>query len=55
MSFFSLGQVSVVAVARNVSRNVTQEIYMLEDGTGGYEARRWFSKDGEGEDEDEIQ
>ncbi|EPQ30444.1 uncharacterized protein PFL1_01970 [Pseudozyma flocculosa PF-1] len=37
-----LGQLTFVAVVRNVSRNATNVSYSMEDGTGQIEVRQWL-------------
>lgn len=37
-----LGQLTFVAVVRNVSRNATNVAYSVEDGTGQIEVRQWL-------------
>jgi len=37
-----LGQLSFVAIVRNVSRNATNVSYSVEDGTGTIEVRQWL-------------
>lgn len=37
-----LGQLTLVAVVRNISRNTTNVSYSVEDGTGTIEVRQWL-------------
>ena len=37
-----LGQLTFVAVVRNISRNATNIAYSVEDGTGQIEVRQWL-------------
>ncbi|TKY85714.1 hypothetical protein EX895_005254 [Sporisorium graminicola] len=42
-----LGQLTFVAVVRNISRNATNVAYSVEDGTGQIEVRQWLDSSGD--------
>ncbi|CBQ72976.1 related to RFA2-DNA replication factor A, 36 kDa subunit [Sporisorium reilianum SRZ2] len=42
-----LGQLTFVAVVRNISRNATNIAYSVEDGTGQIEVRQWLDSSGD--------
>ncbi|CCF52789.1 hypothetical protein NDA11_004231 [Ustilago hordei] len=42
-----LGQLTFVAVVRNISKNATNVAYSVEDGTGQIEVRQWLESSGD--------
>ncbi|EST05606.1 Replication protein A, C-terminal [Kalmanozyma brasiliensis GHG001] len=42
-----LGQLTFVAVVRNISKNATNVAYSVEDGTGQIEVRQWLDSSGD--------